>query len=103
MDHQPNRRVVPEILRQLVKIDEFLEEYNTVVLDEHRVIIKEFQRIYEPIIFSGGRKSKYGGHYMNCEWLDDEAIEGADTCICFYAERRINEVGNIIGWYIKTE
>lgn len=102
MDHQPIRIVAPGILKQLVKIDEFLEEYDVVVRDEHRGIIEEFQRTYEPAIFSGRRKSKYGWHYMNCEWSDDEAVEGSDTCICVYAERRKAEVDNIIGWYIKN-
>lgn len=102
MDRQSVRSVSPQILKWLVKVDEFLEEYEVVVRDGDRDTIKEFQRIYEPAIFSGRRKSKNGWHYMNCEWSDDDANVGPDTCICHYAERRIAEVDNIIGWYIRN-
>ncbi|KAJ8979949.1 hypothetical protein NQ317_001534 [Molorchus minor] len=71
------------------------KNYGELLLDEHKQQFFEYQNQLNRIGSRIMRYSKHGYHYTTCCWSNDDAVEGPDTCECFYtqmAETRINKL-----------
>lgn len=89
-----------EEIRQLFADTETIQnKYGKILRDEDRERIEHFRERYELALLSGNKTSKFGCHYNICEWSNDDTTVGADTCICFYADRHIADIRNILKWY----
>lgn len=82
-------------------IDKFLDDFDYILLDEHRQQIMTYRNFLSN--YKGFFKvtSVYGEHYSCCMWANDNTTHGVDTCACHYAYQYTHEFEKLKFFYHK--
>lgn len=80
-------------------INQFLQEFEGVLLDEHKARIMEIHNFLSGYIGEAKKTSIFGEHYISCLWANDTTTYGPDTCVCFYVESNIKEFKRLERFY----
>lgn len=71
---------------------------------EHEIILKKLKTQFDEYAFYKKSKSKFGYHYTNCAWSNDETTCGPDTCKCSLIDKSWEQALCIMNFYnnLKT-
>lgn len=84
-----------------MNIPKFLKDFSNVLFEEHKDRIERryhFLKQYENV---EKKVSKYGVHYINCPWSNNNATSGPDTCGCHDVDCYNQEIQQLINFYQK--
>lgn len=78
----------------------YLRVFRNKLIPSHVQILKKFieQQIPRENIFIV-KSIKYGAHYSDCVWSNDNNTEGPDTCICYYTHHDFENITKIMTNY----
>lgn len=82
-----------------INVEDFLKEFNEILLDEHREIVFKYQRKYHELVVSGESTSNLGTHYNRCAMSRNEAQEDPDNCRCQHIRFEFTIVAKLIKFY----
>lgn len=88
------------------KIESFRLKYEGDIFEEHIEYLQKALKYMQKYRGVEKRDSKYGDHYTNCPWSNDETTCGPDTCSCFFLDSyatRVNEIISRYEAYFKRE
>ena len=77
----------------------FLKKFSHIIPEEEKNKLINIQSNIEYRNNLKKIKSRYGLHYEDCPWSDDNCKSGPDTCACSSVERMQDEANRIIQLY----
>jgi len=80
-------------------IENFLEEYSDLLLDEHRTTLEKHHSFLKKYRTMEQRHTQYGVHYICCCWAHPGATPGPDTCECIDIIRVTKEMIRLMNFY----
>lgn len=85
-------------------VDRFFYNYNDIILEEHRNMIKEMVEYLKEFHNVKKVNSNFGNHYENCPWAKNTCECGPTKCSCYYADKYYTKLITIMILYrrIKT-
>lgn len=87
--HKRKVQVNSQIVKMMVKdIYNFLKNFSNIVSDEHKNKLINIQSHLEHTHNLKSAKNKFGEHYEDCVWSDDNTTCGPDTCSCSRKRRK---------------
>lgn len=85
----------------LKKFEEFIIEFDYLLLDEHREEFLRYIAFLKPYFNMEQVKSKYGTHYISCPWSKDNTTSGPDTCECCDTPRIVKKLEKLMHFYYR--
>lgn len=86
----------------LKDIYDFLKRCSHIVSDEDKYKLINIQSHLESASSLKTRKNKFGEHYEDCSWSNDNTTCGPDTCSCSYYRRKNMEAEEEAKQLIQT-
>ena len=65
------------------KIKKFLDEFSHIMIPDDKARLERLHKRIEKLRNTKVIKNKFGHHYEDCRWSDENTRCGPDTCKCF--------------------
>lgn len=87
------------VLQQIYK---FLKVFSDIVSDNHKIRLINIQSHLENINNLKKIKNKFGEHYDDCVWSDENSVGIPHTCQCMNRETVEEEAVKLMNLYYNT-
>lgn len=91
----------PDMEMLKIKFEEFIDEFEEVLLEEHYHEILRYLEFLKPYYRMKKVKSIYGEHYATCCWAKDTTKSGPDTCECCHVPKIIKRLEKLVHFYYR--